>query len=396
VSPRSPGVPLEKAKSPARLRDGLPVCLIVFIGARLLLSALGVIGVGHVTQNVPPSDAVPAGWEAATPGFHNAWDGTDRWDAGWYIRIARDGYGSYGSAAFFPAYPLAIRAVWSVVGGDGLAPALLVSNAAFFLSLLLFHQLTSDEYDLATARRAVVLLAAFPTSFFFLAPYSESLFLLFSILAFREARRDRWWSSAMAGASAAFTRSTGIALLPALVVEAINRSREDGRSAVPRVAAALCVAVGPALYFAFWAARGHATAPLTAQGAFGRALTFPLVTLGRTVALATRGFSTPIALYRMVDLLVTLPVIVAIGVGWRRWRPSYATYVGIGLVFLLSDSISIRPLASVPRYIIVFFPVYWTFARWLQERKMFAVVVGCCLIVWCALALAFMNWVPVF
>ncbi len=43
-----------------------------------------------------------------------------RWDANWYLSIARDGYfyvpGSQSSVAFFPAYPLVLRAVGVVVG----------------------------------------------------------------------------------------------------------------------------------------------------------------------------------------------------------------------------------------------------------------------------------------
>ncbi len=396
MSSASPSAPATTDERPARLRDGLPLCLTVFVCARLLLSALGVVGVGRVTQYQPPREDLPAGWQAATTGIHNAFDGTDRWDAGWYIRIARDGYGSYGSAAFYPGYPIAMRAVWPLVGGDGLGAALLVSNAAFLLSLLVFHQLTSEEYDVATARRAVVLLAAFPTAFFFMAPYSESLFLLLSLIAFREARRNRWGTSAAAGAAAAFTRSLGIVLLPALIVEALARSREDGRSPVPRVVAACCVLLGPVLYLAFWAARGHAAAPLTAQAAFGRTSAFPPVSAVRSVALALRGFSETIGLYRVADLLLTLPVVVAACVGWRRWRASYTTYVGLALLFFLSDVISIRPLASVPRYVIVLFPVSWTFARWLRDRQLFAMALGCSLVVWCTLAVAFMNWVPMF
>jgi hypothetical protein len=42
-----------------------------------------------------------------------------RWDAGWYVEIARDGYryepGVPSNAAFFPLYPLLIRAVHALL-----------------------------------------------------------------------------------------------------------------------------------------------------------------------------------------------------------------------------------------------------------------------------------------
>ena len=57
------------------------------------------------------------------PGFAFAgdgfWGGWVRFDGGWYTKIAAEGYsylpGAQSTVAFFPAYPLAIRAVDAVV-----------------------------------------------------------------------------------------------------------------------------------------------------------------------------------------------------------------------------------------------------------------------------------------
>ena len=90
---------------------------------------------------------------------------------------------------------------------------------------MLLYDLTVHEYSEPVARRTVVYLAIFPTAFFFFAPYSESLFLLLSLSAFREASNDRWPTAAIAGVLAAMTRSIGIVLAPALVVMAFERHR---------------------------------------------------------------------------------------------------------------------------------------------------------------------------
>jgi hypothetical protein len=184
-----PAVRLRPDSHPVRLRDGLAFSCVVFLGARLLVSLVAVVG---VRAKQPPSVAQQDVSVPATPGWHNAIDGTNRWDAGWLGRIARDGYDwNDQSAAFFPGYPLAIRALAATTPLDEVA-GLLVSNAAFLTALVVLYALTTREFSTSTARRTVVLVAAFPTSFFFLAPYSESLFVLASLLTFWWARRGRW------------------------------------------------------------------------------------------------------------------------------------------------------------------------------------------------------------
>src|SRR5207244_2961403 len=130
-----------------------------------------------------------------------------------------------------------------------------VSNGTFLAALVVLYGLTTMEFSPSMARRTVVLMSIFPTAFFFLAPYAEAPFLLFCVSAFWFARRDRWLLAALAGALAALTRSIGIVLLPALAVEAVLQWRQAGRSLVPRLNAALAVAVGPLMYLAWWQLR---------------------------------------------------------------------------------------------------------------------------------------------
>ena len=69
-------------------------------------------------------------------------------------------------------------------------------------------------------KRPLAIAFGLMVAFFLIAPYGEGLFLLLTILAFWGARRDRWWLAGLAGAAAAATRSVGILLVPALLVEA--------------------------------------------------------------------------------------------------------------------------------------------------------------------------------
>src|SRR5439155_3130999 len=177
----------EPVRHDIRLRDGFLHCLKVFLAMRVILSLIALFAVA-VLPNLavlkgPAGYALPGpvdvpGWpaHAITPGWHNLVTAWERFDALWYLKIAAHGYANHdGSAAFFPLYPLVIRWVSWALGGHPLAAALLVSNAAFLAALVMLYALTARETSVEVARRATVYLAAFPTAFFFLAPYSESL-----------------------------------------------------------------------------------------------------------------------------------------------------------------------------------------------------------------------------
>src|SRR5918996_120081 len=140
-----------------------------------------------------------------------------RWDAAWYLRIADSGYaGSDARAAFFPLYPLLVRALATPFGaspGALLLAAYAVALAAFLAALVLLYRLVSLELGRPLARPTLLLLAVFPAALYFGAPYSESLFLLLAIGAFYAARTGRCaWAGACAGLASG-TRSAGLLLL---------------------------------------------------------------------------------------------------------------------------------------------------------------------------------------
>ena len=100
----------------------------------------------------------------------------------------------------------------------------------------------------------MLFLAVAPTSLFFGAVYSESLFLLLAVAAFLAAERGGFWQAGAAGGLALLTRSAGIALLPALVVLAWRAP--DRRRALAGVAAdARPVRASIPLVLAIWIGR---------------------------------------------------------------------------------------------------------------------------------------------
>ncbi len=379
-----------------RIRAGVPFCVVVFLSVRLGLSLLGVVGVHENTAESGVSGASGTGTEVqATPGWHNAIDGTLRWDAAWFIQIAQDRYSDDDTgAAFFPAYPLAIRAVDVALPVGAVGAALLVSNVAFLGALIVLYALTTLEFSQGVARRTVILLACFPSAFFFLAPYSEALFLLAALLSFWWLRTGRWSQAGVAGLIASLTRSIGVVLVPALLVEAASRSRRWRLGA--RAWWLVLPALGPLLYAAYWFVRGDALRPLHAQASWMRSVRFPLFTIGDAVSLGLRGIGDPRGIYWTGDVLVAGLLLVPLVWGWRKLGPGYLTYVGLSLLVPLTYPLPARPFLSMPRFVIVLFPLFWPLADWLENWIAFCVVTTIFVAGFAILSLAFMNWGFVF
>jgi hypothetical protein len=379
----------EPTVAPVRFRDGAAFCIGVFACVRIALSLIAALSVGSVT---PPGGAGSGDEVPSSPGLHNIVDGTDRWDALWFERIAREGYRpDDASAAFFPGYPLAIRAVDVVTPVGTPGAALLVSNVSFLGALIVLYALTAREWDTRVARRTIVLLACFPSSFFFLAPYSESPYLLCSLLAFWWVRQDRWGRGATAAVAAAITRSLGVVLVPALLIEAW-RSRTRTRA----IALACLPLVAPVAYGAYWlVTTGDAMQPLHAQDAWYRTFQLAPVTIVHAIRLGVQGIGDPRGIYWTADLFLTAVLVAPLVARWRSIPPTYLVYAGVTMLVVLSYPLPERPLLSAPRLLLVLFPCFWAMALLFRERTfLLASVVFAFGFV--ALSITFVTWGFVF
>lgn len=366
-----PAVPDRRGpRMPASLREGFVFALKVFLGVRIVLFVLGLLSPGLFPALDPVS--VP-GWPATAlpdPGWHNLFTAWERFDALWFLRIADQGYrASDGSAAFFPLYPLLVRFVSAVLGGRPLAASLLVSNATLLGALTFLYDLTRAEVSDAAARTTVVLVCTFPSAFFLFAPYSESTFLLFAVLALWAARRERWALAGVTGFGAALTRNVGIVVALALLVEAIQRWREGERIPVRGIAAALGAALGTLTYLAFWQMKADDwLAPIHQQANWERVFSWPWSTLVEGTRAAFRYIGNTNGSYWLIDWLLLLPVLAASLVVLTRYRWAFRIFLWGGLLAPLSFIFEDRPLMSMPRFVLPLFPAFWVMAETLERR----------------------------
>jgi hypothetical protein len=149
-------------------------------------------------------------------------DGWFRWDSGWYLRIAQDGYKPIPHdlqqpTNFFPLYPLLIRWFTSIIDNPYIA-GFLISNGALVTSSVLLHQLVRRNCGPIVATRALALMLCYPFSFYFSAMYTESLFLLGAVGAFYFCQRSHWFLASICAAVAGATRLVGVlVILPVLL-----------------------------------------------------------------------------------------------------------------------------------------------------------------------------------
>jgi len=343
-----------------------------------------------------------------------------RWDADWYLVIAHYGYrpdlGSYTASrdAFFPLYPLGLRAV-SALGPPPVLAGVLLSVAALAFALYGIHRLTTLELSargrsalsgdrVADAARLAVTVTAFaPMAFFLSAVYSESLYLALSVGLFWSARQGRWAIVGVLGALAAATRSTGLVLaLPAAMIY-LYGPREDRvpdfvrvgrRRMLPRyrprgdILWLAALPLGVIVYGGCLAlAGGDPLDPFRAQSVWGRHFAGPYVGVWDGVKAAFEGARQLLSFQRRhvyypvgsgspfveaghnLVLLAFLAAAVPAVVGVLRRLPlAYGAYVIAALALPLSDPVRAQPLMSLPRFLLVLFPLGIWFAVWLSEH----------------------------
>lgn len=199
-----------------------------WLGFPLGVGVLHLIGVQLVASlayrfGTPTADSAPYSW---VPPELGGWAGTiveplRLWDGLWYKLIAEQGYdgapgfegGSLAYPAFFPLLPWLMRLGSDVFGVATETAGWAIANASFLAALVVLERLVALDFDRTVAWRTIVALAVFPTSFFFAAVYTESLFLLLAVGALYAARRGVWFTAGALGLLAALTRSQGVFLL---------------------------------------------------------------------------------------------------------------------------------------------------------------------------------------
>jgi hypothetical protein len=318
-----------------------------------------------------------------------------RFDARWYLQIAAEGY-HYDPAApptvqhnivFFPAFPMAVRAVARVLGGGTSSFFLagtvlsLVLFAAALAYLYLFARASLSETE---ALVAVWLTAAYPFACFYGAIYTESLFLLETVAAFYHMRERQFAPAAGWGLLAGLTRPNGCLLAAPLALAALIDWRRSSNAQTPAPIAMLMRAwsaaaapiAGMLIYaLAIWRLTGSPFAWVEGQGAWGHTYQgLTGVVTDRYRIIMNAGVSGYIASLPH-DFLNGLAVLFVLAALWpvaRRLGIAYAMW----MLLNVWPSIAAVNLISAGRYTAVLFPSFIWLAGSLPERHRGAWIAG--------------------
>jgi hypothetical protein len=317
---------------------------------------------------------------------HLFWDGFARYDSGWYHGIASQGYvygaGGRNNLAFFPVYPLLMRAGGTILGGrqeDYYFAGIVISWLAFAAAMTVLYRLALLDLPRPAALRAVMYSAAFPFAYFFGMVYSESLFLLALVLAVYALRTRRWLVAAVSGAVMTATRVTGVMAVPGLAVIAWRVAGSDRGTQLRALGAVAASGAGIGLYSLFnLQMSGSLFAwydAITFWGYHPGGNPFGGV-MGLLQALATRPYqflaTERMAPYDTLNALSALGALALLPIIWRRFNPGYALIVLAGLLLPLSSS----QFEGLGRYCSVQFPIALALASVTGEVRHHVLLAG--------------------
>jgi len=199
-----------------------------------------------------------------------------RYDAVWFANVALNGYagaedrGIHLGPAFMPAMPATMAAA-NVLGFNPFWAGLIVANLTAAAGAAVFARVAARlTKDRAVGLRAFVLIQAFPTAFFFSAPYNEAFGLLFTSLALSAWLSDMPGRAALFAALGSLARMTGVAVGAAALVGWLcdDRSRAGLRRALIVAAGSFS---GLAIFLVYlYRAVGDPFAALKTHAAWGR------------------------------------------------------------------------------------------------------------------------------
>lgn len=387
-------------------KDALRFGFIVWMAVRVALGLWGAFILliappdshAHVLRDYPDVILPERNLQGYTLGIWNVYD------ARHYIKIAEDGYGSDPGylTAFFPGFPILIKLFSFLFLGNSLLAAIVVANLSALVFFWFLYRLVEADFGADIAKRAVILSAIFPTSFFLFMPYTEAPLLAFTTAALYYGRQHKWWLAGLLAGGAALVKQPGIFLIIPLSYMYWRQYFVYRKSPLTlkkflRKRHWLWLLLCPAAAFGYTAYRYLFIAtPLsgpTDLGA-GEEITFPGVPLIKAL-LAVRS-DNPLLVANLMEIGFTLLMIGLVAIAAIKIRSgTYGLYmIALALISLcVTWPNEFRPEADMPRRMLIIFPIFIYLATITANRLVFRTVVYISAALFLSLSGLFVNWV---
>jgi hypothetical protein len=285
----------------------------------------------------------------------------NRWDGPLFLKIARYGYAldvpglpahdAPGLRAFFPLYPLLVRATAWIPGLSYAAAGVIVSVTAGAVTVVIVQRIGLWVTGAAGAHRGIILLSFFPGAMVLSMPASEGIMMALAAAAVLALLQNRWLLAGMAAAGATASRASALGLVLTCLWAAVQAHRR-GDGWRPFVAPGLAP-VGALAYFGFlWARTGDPWAYLHAEKAWGSRLGFGEPARILIVQFFRAPFTSPLAATATLSLIAA---IVATVVLLRRGWPSVLSVYTLSVLVI---SVMCRIDGLRPRDVLTAFPLF--------------------------------------
>ena len=273
-----------------------------------------------------------------------------------YLTLGRWGYnGAALIQAFFPLLPL-LMATLNYFLQNLLVAGLLITNGAFFIALVGWFVMTKSLWNQKMAWIATAVLLLFPTSFYFVAIYNESIYLALIIWSWYFVRKRHWIFAGLLGGLAAATRVVGVLWLAVLLWEFLQLKPKERRTQLPQLAIALLLTMSGLVAFMLYLNQAFADPLLFlhVQSQFGAGrsqslIIYPQVIWRYLKILATaRPFDLKYFAYTQEFIAGTIGLVTLV-VAWLKKLPKSLVIYSV-LAFLLPTLTG--TFSSMPRYLL--------------------------------------------
>jgi len=301
----------------------------------------------------------------ASPGYFGV---LTNWDANWYRSIAANGYPTalpldangvvqQNEWAFYPAYPMIVRAVLSLTGLDFAHGAWAVSLVFGAAAMVALFRLVRPRMGRFGAGAMVSCVMAYVTAPVLQVAYTEGLALLLVVVFIGAVSRRRLAAAVAVAVVLSLSRPIalplGLVMATMVLRDWISSRHEPSRSRIPTgglVATALVFATVGLWPLVAWVATGRRGAFFETQAAW------PVNHNGLGGWLNDMVHLTPLGL---VGIAIVLFVgLVGLRPGARLWGPELRVWAVLYPLYLILAS---RPSPSILRYLMLAIAPLWPF-----------------------------------
>lgn len=273
----------------------------------------------------------------------------NRWDSFWFLDIVKNGYsykeGQLSNIPFFPLYPSTVGLTSFLLHLNPLFVGWVITLTTSLLACIFLYKLVKTYHKDADPIQSVILLLIFPTAIFLNSIFSESMFLLFSILVFYYTLKKNFLLASIFGFFAALTRFTGILLFVPVVIEYILTYKKNALNI--KSLQLLLIPLGTFLFFLFHKiAFGDFFLYLKVQALWGRDFFNNISNFyfGTNPAIVNFIFDVSFLIFGVIASIYVI----------KKVRLSYGIYMLLSILVATGSG----SLMSIGRYVLTLFPVF--------------------------------------